>query len=161
MKKYAFLLLLPLMMLSRNEVKAQYQTALGVRAALALGLTVKHHLDDVNALEGIVQTRWGGILITGLYEIHFPAFQTSGLRWYLGGGAHVGVWGNNSGSPWFADNGNGDGGSVIGVDGIIGLEYTLEDVPINLSIDYKPTFNFVPQTYFNSDNGAISIRYVF
>mgnify|MGYP001615571992 CR=1 FL=1 len=49
---------------------------------------------------------------------------------------------------------------ILGVDGIIGLEYVFDGVPINLSLDYKPSFNITPG-FFDPSGGALSIRYYF
>jgi hypothetical protein len=50
---------------------------------------------------------------------------------------------------------------IIGIDGILGLEYNFVEVPINLSIDWKPSFNIVNNHDFWADGGALSIRYIF
>jgi hypothetical protein len=51
--------------------------------------------------------------------------------------------------------------TVIGVDGILGLEYNFSEVPINISIDWKPAFNLVGYSRFFGDGGALSLRYIF
>lgn len=143
---------------SAGSLQAQYSTAIGIRGTYAPGLTIKHHLTSEHAVEAIVSTRWRGIMITGLYEVHFPAFGVTNLRWYLGGGGHVGVWSKTTDrNPWFES----EGGIVIGADGIGGIEYTLENIPLNFSLDWKPGFNLVGHSGFYYDSGALSIRYAF
>jgi hypothetical protein len=162
MKKISILFVFALLLMAGTSLKAQpYKTALGLRATYWWGLTVKHNMSDRGAIEGILHTRWGGFILTGLYEHHFPALGVDGLRWYLGGGAHIGFWGNkyNNGNYWFDDNNSSRVG--IGFDLIGGLEYTIPSVPINLSIDYKPGFNVYPGAVPYGDDGAFSIRYVF
>jgi hypothetical protein len=161
MKKFALLLTLFLFLAFAQVTKAQsYTTGIGLRLTNWYGLTIKHHLSEANAIEGILHTRWGGLLITGLYEHHFPAFGQDGLRWYVGIGGHVGFWSDyNNKNLWFEDD--QDARAAIGLDLIGGIEYTIPDVPINLSLDFKPGFNLVPASFFIYDDIALSVRYVF
>jgi len=139
-------------------VNAQdYNTGIGFRGGFANGITVKHFLNERSAFEGIIASRWRGLEITGLYEIHNTAFDVDRLNWYFGFGGHLGFW-NGDYAGW------GDEGSnytVIGVDGILGIEYNFEELPINLSLDWKPAFNIVGYSGFWGDGGAFSIRYIF
>ncbi|MGM0532122.1 MAG: hypothetical protein ACQER7_12310 [Bacteroidota bacterium] len=134
-----------------------YNTGIGVRGGFFSGLTVKHFISQNSALEGIVSSRWNGFNLTGLYEIHSRAFNAERLNWYYGFGGHVGFWDGD-------DVGWGDQGNsytVLGVDGILGLEYNFREVPINLSIDWKPAFNIVGNKGLWAEGGAFSIRYIF
>ncbi len=134
-----------------------YNTGIGLRGGFFSGLTVKHFLNESNALEGLLSTRWSGFDITGLYEIHNQAFNTPGLNWYYGFGGHIGFWDGNH-VKWADDYNNY---TVIGVDGILGIEYNFSEVPINIGLDWKPALNLVGHTGFWGDGGAISIRYIF
>jgi len=159
MKRSVLLALFAVLGLGIFQANAQYTTGIGIRGTLGPGLTVKHHLSSDVAVEGILSSWYRGWVITGLYEQHYPAFQVTNLRWYIGAGGHVGVWSDrNDNHPWFEDN---NGGLVIGLDLIGGLEYTLEDLPLNFSVDWKPAFNLVGYTGFWGSDGALSIRYVF
>ncbi|WP_114747669.1 hypothetical protein [Pleomorphovibrio marinus] len=145
-----------------SQVEAQtYSTGVGLRLGVSNGLTVKHFIDSDIALEGIVHTRWNGLLVTGLYEVHRNVREVRGLRWFYGGGAHIGAWNRrpNSPPPW--SDASYRGGTVIGIAGIIGLDYKFEDAPINLSLDYKPAFNITHGAGFWGDEVALSIRFTF
>jgi len=136
-----------------------YSTGIGLRGGFFNGITVKHFIGDNTALEGILSTRWSGFEITGLYEIHNQAFDVDRLNWYYGFGAHVGLYdGDKTYSSW---GNEGETYTVIGVDGIIGMEYNFTEVPINISIDWKPTLNLIGFTGFWADGIALSIRYIF
>lgn len=140
-----------------NESKAQtYATGVGLRAGVTNGLTVKHFIQEDVALEGILHTRWRGLVITGLYEVHKNIREVRGLRWFYGGGAHVGSWNYRKETPP-----DYHGTTVIGIDGIIGLDYKFVDAPINLSLDYKPAFNIINSAGFWGDEVALSIRFTF
>jgi hypothetical protein len=138
------------------SVNAQdYRTGIGVRGGLSNGLTVKHFISDVSALEGLLTTRWNGFLFTGLYEVHAPAFGVRGLYWYYGGGAHIGAWNHH-----YKAN-REDNYSVIGIDGILGMEFNITEIPFNISVDYKPGINVLGKPIGMSDEVALSVRYVF
>jgi len=156
MKNLIFLLLIVL--LFGLESKSQdYNTGIGLRGGWGTGLTVKHFLGDKAAVEGILDSRWRGFSLTGLYEIHNTAFDIDRLNWYYGFGGHIGFW-NGKNVGWADDNNNY---TVIGIDGILGIEYNFDFIPINLSIDWKPALNLAGSSGFWGDGGAISIRYIF
>ncbi len=152
-------LLILAIVLSLNIItKAQdYKTSIGLRAGLPYGLTIKHFLNETNAFEGILATRWGGFVVTGLYENEHWTGEYPGLNWFWGLGAHLGVWDAGT-NPNFNRTYTG---SVIGVDGILGLEYTFDEIPLNLSIDILPTINLIGYAGWGGINSAISVRYVF
>jgi len=149
-----FLLAISIVALSSAQ---DYNTGIGLRAGLSQGLTLKHFINHKAAFEGILSTRWAGFDVTGLYEVHNIAFDVDRLRWYYGGGAHIGFWNGNN-VAW------GDAGSqyvVLGIDGILGIEYSFTEAPINIGVDWKPAINLVGYTGFWGDGGAISVRYIF
>lgn len=156
MKNLIFVLLIVL--LFGLESKSQdYNTGIGLRGGWGTGLTVKHFLGDKAAVEGILDSRWRGFSLTGLYEIHNTAFDIDRLNWYYGFGGHIGFW-NGKNVGWADDNNNY---TIIGIDGILGIEYNFDFIPINLSIDWKPALNLAGSSGFWGDGGAISIRYIF
>lgn len=155
------IILIPLfLILFSITVKSQdYNTGIGLRGGPFFnGVSAKHFVTSNVALEGILTTRWSGFNITGLYEIHDQAFNTDRLNWYYGLGAHIGFW-EGADFKWADDIYAFY--TVIGVDGIIGLEYNFYEIPINISIDWKPIINLIGHSSFWGDDGAISIRYIF
>jgi len=133
-----------------------YKTGIGFRAGLSQGLTVKHFVNGKAAFEGLLSTRWSGLEITGLYEIHNQAFDVSNLNWYYGFGAHIGFWDGNR--DWGVLNRSY---TVVGIDGILGIEYNFNEVPFNIGLDWKPSVNLSGYYGFRPDGGALSIRYIF
>ena len=135
----------------------EYKTALGLRAGTSSGLTIKHFVGAKAAFEGLLTTKWDGFDMTGLYEVHNRAFDVDHLNWYYGFGGHVGFW-NGTNTPW------GEYGTtyaVIGAVGILGIEYTFDEVPINIGLDWKPVLNIIGEQGLWGDEAALSIRYVF
>ncbi len=154
MKKLLFVFLM--VMMGSFAANAQYNKAIGFRGGLYNGVTFKTGMGN-SQLELIGSTRWRGINLTALYEKPYPLADVDGLYWFWGIGGHVGFW-EGSYNPWWDDN---ESYMVIGADGIIGIEYVFEEIPICISLDYKPALNFFGYTGFWGDNGALSIRYTF
>src|SRR3954454_19925813 len=69
-----------------------YKTALGIKFLDGAGISLKHFLNDRDALEGIGFFWSHGTRITGLYELHFDINGAPGLKWYVGPGAHIGLY---------------------------------------------------------------------
>lgn len=156
MKKIILTLTLVIFM-SAFASAQDYNTGIGLRLGTSQGVTVKHFFSQRSALEGLLATRWSGFEITGLYEAHNQAFDVERLNWYFGGGGHIGFWNGNR-TYWGE---RGVNYAVIGIDGILGIEYNFREVPINVSLDWNPMFNLTGYSGFWADGGAISIRYVF
>lgn len=133
---------------------SSYQSALGVKFYPG-GITFKHFTESNKALEGIAYFWNYGFRFTGLYEIHGDFNGAPGLKWYIGPGAHIGFWNDE----WKNRYPNRASGVAIGVDGVLGLDYKIKGAPIDLSIDWQPSFNFVGYSYFESGWGGFAIRY--
>jgi hypothetical protein len=173
MKKY-FITLFFLSLFSGNLLLAQdYKTGIGLRCGWLGGLTVKHFISDGTALEGILSSGWGyhGYQFTGLYEKHKAAFtkdDAKGFFWYYGGGAHFAwgykykVWINTSNGQVLSGYWDDHRYSAFGVDGIFGLEYKVEDVPVTFSVDIKPFIEFSNYNNypFHFWDGAFTIRFI-
>ncbi len=160
MKKYLLLFTL-IFSLSATGFGQDYETAGGVRGGFYNGLTIKKFISEKSAFEGILTSRWVGFNVTGLYELHsMDAFDVDRLNWYYGIGGHLGYYNGSSYSYWNSSTVTGYA-MVLGIDGILGLEYNFEEIPINVSVDWKPAFNLLGYTGFLGDGGALSIRYIF
>ncbi len=158
MKKTGLILVF-VTLISGMSMAQNYDNAIGIRGGLFNGLTYKTALSSNAYFEGIFSTRWEGFMVTGLYEIAKPLDANApGLNWYYGFGAHVGFFDADNDGPW--DEGDFDG-PIIGADGILGIEYTFAEVPINLSLDWKPAINLFGYDEFWADNAAFAIRYTF
>ncbi len=152
-----FVILFAVIVVGSYASTQDYHTGIGFRGGLSQGLTIKHFINSDTAIEGLLSARWGGFHVTGLYELHAPAFSVSGLNWYYGLGGHLGSWSNGKKTGWWDDDGNH---TVLGVDGIVGIEYTIRSIPFSISLDYKPAINLINHFGFWFDEFALSIRYV-
>jgi hypothetical protein len=157
--KKSFIIIVIFLFLSVTLNAQDYKTSLGLRAGFPYGLTIKHFLSKTNAVEGVLAINWGGFVATALLENEHWTGHYPGLNWYWGLGAHIGFW--DAGANRYLNNTNYSGGSVIGADGIFGIEYTFDEIPLNLSLDVLPSINLIGYTGWGGINGALSIRYVF
>jgi hypothetical protein len=127
-----------------------YKTAIGIKF-YPTGITLKHFIAEGRALEFVGFFYNEGARITGLYEFHYNIPGVEGLKWYVGPGAHIALYNNKHG-----------GFTSVGVDGIIGLDYKINNAPINVSVDYQPSIQL---TDFYGDRftgwGGLAIRYTF
>lgn len=145
-----------------------YKTAIGVRVnPWIIGFTAKHFIQGPHAIEGIVSHYFGSgdrdvtnVTLTGLYEYTWNVFGKSEWNMYAGGGAHVGFWR----ARYYDNNGRKeyDTEANVGLDGIFGVEYTFKNIPLNLSGDIKPFFNFNGgHDFIGEQLLGVSARYTF
>ncbi len=143
-----------------QSMGTSYRTALGVKFYPG-AISVKHFVNNKAAIEGLGYFWEWGNRITGLYEFHADINGAPGLKWYVGPGAHIGFWNNR-----YKDKYGYTGGAYFGVDGVLGLDYKIRNAPINLSIDWQPSFSFGDRDIygyygFESGWGGFAIRYTF
>lgn len=135
------------------SAKAQgYATGIGVRAGDASGITVKHFIGSTTAIDGIVSFSKDlkSFRLTGLYELHTNAFGVSELQWFYGAGAHIGVKNNEPSSNL-----------GLGIDGVLGLEWIIKEIPFCISMEVKPSLEIIDEIKLDPFSAALSIRYVF
>ena len=135
---------------SRSANGSSYRTALGVKVWDGGGISLKHFTSNNTAIEGIGYFWSQGFRLTGLLEIHGLISGARGLRWYIGPGAHIGFYNTKYGD-----------GSFGGIDGVLGLDYKFSGAPINMSLDWQPSFEFGDGRGFYGNWGGLGIRYTF
>lgn len=156
MKKVFFAIIVVFMAFSgiAQPTGSSYKTALGVKFYPG-GISIKHFTQPNKALEGIGYFWNYGFRFTGLYEIHGDFNGAPGLKWYIGPGAHIGFWNDE----WKRRYPSRSSEVAIGIDGVLGLDYKFKGAPINMSIDWQPSFNLVGYSYFESGWGGFAVRY--
>lgn len=158
MKTKIFTILLMVFMFAAVSQAQEYKSAIGLRFGYPLSVSYKTFISDKAAIEGVAGFRsFGGYSwfnVGGYYQHHNEIASVNGLKWYYGGGVNVYFWSYDSG---FA------GGSTtsIGLSGVLGLDYKFADMPLNLSVDWIPTY-FVNGygSGFAGGYGALAARYV-
>lgn len=149
MKLNKILLGITLSLFCLSATAQNYNTGIGLRAGDASGLTVKHFIGANTAIDGIITTDkdLSAFRVTGLYEIHTSAFNTNQLFWFYGGGGHFGSSGKSDVN--------------IGIDGVVGLEWVVPEIPFSFSMDVKPSLDIIDEIDLDFLQAGLSIRYVF
>lgn len=160
MKKVMFFSLLIAAIGFTTTVSAQaYKTGIGVRlsssqAMVNNSITLKHFLNERAAIEALFS--FGDPLAIGaLYEIHKP-LSTEGLQWFYGGGGYLGFV--KSYNPNKQKN---ETDLNVGAQGVLGLDYKFVNLPLNISLDWKPELNLVSDINFEPAAIAFSARFTF
>jgi hypothetical protein len=76
-----------------------YNTMVGVTGGTNVGATVKQFISETGAVDLLVYNRWKGWVAAVLYEHHWDIREFEGLEWYVGAGAHYGIWKDGKGEP--------------------------------------------------------------
>jgi hypothetical protein len=151
MKKIiSFVSILTFLLVFSPSAFSQYKFGLGLRLSTAAptlsnSVSVKYFHQENRAIEGLVSFGGSRFGLGGLYEVHTP-MGTPGLKWYYGGGAYVGFQ---------------SGDTYLGPTGVIGLDYKFPNVPVNLSLDWKPELDILPEINFVPDAFGLSVRFAF
>jgi hypothetical protein len=137
-------------LLASQHTHAQTKHQAGVRLgsieqALSTGFTYRYFLNEKSAVEGILNLRSEAIALGALYERFVPIQGVEGLQWFYGAGAYVGFQAFEN----------------FGITGIAGMDYTFKEVPVNLSVDWKPELNLIEYVGFRASTVAVSVRFVF
>lgn len=130
-----------------------YEQAIGLRGGfgeggLGGGITYKRQLgNEASYGEAILNIGNNLLAIRALYE-RTQTTNVDGLRWYYGGGPGLGV-GNEFN---------------LGIVGIIGIEFTFFDIPLNVSLDASPVLHLYQSEDendgFDWQVGVFSLRYI-
>jgi hypothetical protein len=134
-----------------------YKSAIGLRLGYPLSATYKTFISDQAALELVAGFRtfsgYSWFNVGGYYEVHKEIPSVAGLKWYYGAGANIYFWSFDSGF-------NGGSTTSIGLSGVLGLDYKFADAPLNISVDWIPTFFLNGYgNGFAGGYGALAARY--
>lgn len=150
------LLLFAVVFANAQNIGSNYKTAIGVKV-FPTAISAKHFIKGENAVEGLLYLWEGGSRLTGLYEVHGNINPVEGLKWYIGGGGHIGYWNER----WVLRNPKSKTGINIGLDGVLGVDYKIKGAPINISFDWQPSLNIIGDSWFEAGWGGLGIRFAF
>jgi hypothetical protein len=147
MKKILFLAVISI---STFTFSQSYKTAIGLKGGFpGFGsLNAKHYLKGSHAIEASIGGNLNFIWLQGIYEVN-KSLPTDGMNWYLGVGPSIGITNTNGNTT--------DGLYLMGT-GLIGIEYTFQDLPINISLDTGPSIQIIPNAGFGW-GGGLAVRY--
>ncbi len=149
--RYLFIIICSLSMLQANAQNktaesASYKTGVGLRIWDGAGVNLKTFFAENQAIDITGFFRSGASRITALYEKHGDLSTESNFKWYAGVGGSVQFIKTNT---------------VVGVNGVIGLDYKLMKYPINASFDWQPLFQFQTGYGYNGETFGLTVRYTF
>ncbi len=158
---YAFISV-SFLLITKSASAQDYKTAVGLKfGGYENGVSVKYFMFNDVALEGIAGIRDNGLVITGLYEFHQEAFGVPELKFYYGAGAHIGAIGSGAYQRFNGDNQPYRRSSLLlGVDGVLGLEYRIQKSPIAISLDLNPRAELASGPFFDLAPG-LGLKYTF
>jgi hypothetical protein len=130
-----------------NSNAQDYKMALGLRlsnedATVNHSISAKYFFNESLAAEAlftIINPAAFGFLI----EKHKP-LGTTGIKWFYGGGLYAGFGSERR----------------FGAQGILGLDYKITKIPLNLSLDWKPELNLSNEFLFEPAAVGISARFI-
>ena len=136
--------------------------AIGIRTGdndgFGVEISYQKKLNDVNRFELDVGFRdnknFDAWKLSGIYQWVWSI--DGDFNWYAGFGAGVGSWNNKT----FV---NVDDGLFVNAAGDIGVEYNFVDLPLLVSLDFRPEFGII-NDFGDNDLGldiALSLRYQF
>ncbi|MBK7560706.1 MAG: hypothetical protein IPQ06_08695 [Chitinophagaceae bacterium] len=160
MKKILFVCLFAAGILSLNTVHAQdYKTALGVRLSSSNAMqnnsvSFKQFISAKTAIEGLL-TFGDPLAIGALLEFHKP-LAAAGLTYFYGAGGYISFIKNEN-----AITRKTSTDPNFGAQGVIGLDYKFNNIPLNLSLDWKPELNIISDINFEPAAIGFTARFTF
>jgi len=154
-----FSILTFLIFVSTSLTAQLYDAVAGLRLGVPTSLSYKKIINENKAIEGYLGTRgmddFRFVNVSGAYQIIQP-IDIGGIEelyYYYGVGASIYFWSFEEDGP--------NQSVTPGIQGYLGLEYTFEDRPINLTFDWTPSL-FLSGRLSGLRGGylAIGIRYV-
>jgi hypothetical protein len=150
MKKIILLLIFTVSFVSALTAQADSK-AIGLRLGYGAELSYQQPFGNANRLELDLGLNYWGFGLSGVYQWVWNLSESSpGFKWYAGVGAGLG-------SYHYSSTINSLG---IGILGQIGIEYNF-NIPLQLSLDYRPGIYIIPAFWGSYDGICLSARYRF
>ena len=165
MKGFLFIII---SFISISSFGQNYMQAIGVRGGTTSGITYRQKMDENKAYEGILTIRDRGMIVTALRTKCTPRSKdySDNLFFCVGYGIHGGfeytnryrfmvfgelIYPTKKMTP------------LLGVDGYLGMEYRIKELPFIFGLDYKPYIEFSTRQFFNMNIGdvAFAVKYRF
>ena len=165
MKKITFVLLILICSFSAFSQRAKKPNPyrLGIGAGLYPTLDqpfvvdFKFYTKGGHALEFIGYNLQNAYRLTTLFMPYFPINHDGSLRMVVGPGVHVGVWKNGYKTDSYSSN------PIVGVDGILGMEYKIPKLPLSFQLHYQPSADLAGNNeyYYDSKSAGAVVRFTF
>ena len=152
--KKLFLAFALLMTVTSVTIAQTNDRAIGGRFGWGGELSYQHPLQSATRLEldlGLYGWNNGDFVLTGIHQWLFAA--NGGFNLFAGLGPQLG-------SYWWGKENKYTFG--LGLAGQFGLEYNFNEVPLQLSLDWRPSWAIIPSGRgFGSEGFALGLRYRF
>ncbi len=156
-------LVVALQLSATHQASAQkgtnYANAVGMRLEFGsdygtfVGISGKHFFDTHNAGEAQVVFGSNTTMINLEYQYHGDITNAAGLKWYAGFGPGIAF-----SKKYYHYYGYSGGGTDVLLRPTIGLDYKLNDVPLNFSFDWRPAFVVTHGTDFSAARFGLAAR---
>ena len=145
--------------LYNNAAAQDYKTALGVRLSSSNAMqnnsvSFKQFITEKTAIEALF-TFGDPLALGAMLEFHQP-LAASGLSWFYGGGGYV-AFVKKLNNTTQKENTEPN----FGAQGVIGLDYKFNNIPLNISLDWKPELNLVTDINFEPAAIGFTARFTF
>lgn len=149
------IVLVAALILSVSAFAQNYKSAAGIKLGYDVSLSYKTFISSENALDfganfTLFKPGYFGVNASGYYEWDNPISSVDGLSWYYGVGANIGIAIAEDVAPLYAS-----------VNGIIGLEYKIANLPLAISLDWTPGLRLTQGLGFAYGGGGLGIKYTF
>lgn len=140
------------------------RNAVGARFGSASGINYRYTLTNDRAFEGILSIQSNSVSsrfrLVGLYEYFKPL--VGDFSWYYGVGGSVGSYKYKSFTDPSGNLHHSKSELSLSIDGIVGIDYSIPNTPISISLDLKPYFDFLQESSIRIfDPVGFSVRYRF
>lgn len=168
MKRVLIVAMLIVLSVATSEKLSAQNLALGLRAGLPTGVSLKFNPMASRSAELIVGSYGrGNFNVTGLYEFQKPINNVKGLSFFAGPGVHFNYFRDIGHYRYYYWNGDGRVNYVrynesyvtAGVDVIVGLDYSFDDFPLMVGIDIKPAFDIGRYDAVFFMDAALNLRF--
>ena len=150
-----------------------YKNSAGLRLGKTDGVSYKRFLSENGAVEFLLG--WGGYdgglkaFTTYQWHMQIPAHFTENLYLYWGVGGHIGYVRPSTTRNYYESDTSIVSETAqrtyyaIGVDGIVGIEYRIYTVPMTVSMEVKPYFEYygLKYTQFRFWDFGFTVKYIF
>lgn len=156
MNKKNFLLSFLMMSLFYVSHAQVNERSIGARFGWGGDISYHHPLSSTTRAEidlGLSGFKNGGFVLTGIHQWLFA--PNGGFNLFAGVGPQVG-------SFYYDESDRKGYGLGLAVSGQVGVEYNIDEVPLQVSLDWRPSINVIAKTNnFAYQGFSLGIRYRF
>lgn len=134
-------------------IGAAYYPALNNPIAVSL----KFYMKSGHSIEFFGYDLEQNYKLAALFAPYLPISKDGRLRLILGAGLHVGFWKSEYKTNSYTTN------PIVGMDGIMGMEYRIPKIPVSLEIQYQPNADIAGNNdfYYDKEWAGGTLKIVF